>query len=287
VTGRPAGQAGTAGAGIGRRVLGSELRQLREAARVQLGDAAAAAGVAPSTLSRIELGKAPARAWLVQAVLAEYGVTDAEQCRRLASLAREGWRREWHDEYRDVLPLDFVRYLSLEAAASDVLVFSARTVPGLLQTPDYAAALARVAQDGITGQQARRLAAVAARRQEITQARLHAIIDEAALRRPAGSAAVMAGQLRHLAAVAADGSATVQIAPLSAPLPVLAGSFAVLGFPDGASPDVACAAGPAGKPVLLTREREVSALREAFGALARSAMAAGPSGRLIADLAAS
>jgi transcriptional regulator with XRE-family HTH domain len=287
VTGRPDGQAGTSGAGIGRRLLGSELRQLREAAGVRLDDAAAAAGVAASTLSRIELGKAPARAWLVEAVLGEYGVTDGEQCRRLASMAREGWRREWYDEYRDMLPLDFVRYLSLEAAASDVRVFSACTVPGLLQAPDYAAAVARAALGGITAQQARRLAAIAGRRQEITrnsQARLHAVINEAALRRPAGSAATMAVQLRHLAAVIADNSATVQVAALSAPLPVLTGSFAVLGFPDGISPDVACASGPGGKPVLVTREREVSALRDAFEALARSAMAAGPSGRLIAAL---
>jgi transcriptional regulator with XRE-family HTH domain len=281
VTGRP-------GAGIGRRVLGSELRQLREAARVQLGDAAAAAGVAPSTLSRIELGKAPARAWLVEAVLAEYGVTDAEQCGRLASLAREGWRREWHDEYRDVLPLDFVRYLSLEAAASDVLVFSARTVPGLLQTPGYAAALARVAQ-GMTEQQAGRLAAVAGRRQEIARdarTRLHVVIDEAALRRPVGSAATMAGQLSYLSGVISDGFATVQVAALSTPLPVLTGSLAMLSFPDGAGPDVACASGPGGKPVLITREREVSALGRAFWALARSAMPAGSSERLIAALAA-
>jgi transcriptional regulator with XRE-family HTH domain len=46
---------------ITRQRLGTALRELREERGILLADAAAELGVAPSTLSRIETGKAPTR----------------------------------------------------------------------------------------------------------------------------------------------------------------------------------------------------------------------------------
>lgn len=46
---------------VGRHGLGSELRALRQARSLRLEDVAAKLEVAPSTLSRIETGKAPTK----------------------------------------------------------------------------------------------------------------------------------------------------------------------------------------------------------------------------------
>jgi hypothetical protein len=53
--------AGTARPAAPRRILGAALRELREDRALRLEDAATRLGVAASTLSRIETGKAPAR----------------------------------------------------------------------------------------------------------------------------------------------------------------------------------------------------------------------------------
>jgi transcriptional regulator with XRE-family HTH domain len=50
-----------AGPAMSRQLLGTRLRQLREAHGLLLADATHRLGVAPSTLSRIETGRAPTR----------------------------------------------------------------------------------------------------------------------------------------------------------------------------------------------------------------------------------
>src|SRR5580693_8015183 len=84
-----------AGPTIRRRRLGTDLRRLREARSLKLEEVAVHLGVAPSTLSRIETGKAPTRTSYLAVMLDLYGVTDASQRALLADLAREGQRRGW------------------------------------------------------------------------------------------------------------------------------------------------------------------------------------------------
>src|SRR6266700_1787545 len=80
---------------VRRRRLGSELRRLREAHSLKLEEAAERLGLAPSTLSRIETGKAPTRSAYLISMLEMYGVTDPEQRQVLAEMAREGHRKGW------------------------------------------------------------------------------------------------------------------------------------------------------------------------------------------------
>jgi DNA-binding XRE family transcriptional regulator len=54
-------RSGPTGPAARRRALGTALRQLREERSLRLEEVAARLGVAPSTLSRIETGKAPTR----------------------------------------------------------------------------------------------------------------------------------------------------------------------------------------------------------------------------------
>lgn len=58
-------------------------------------DAAAHLGVKPSTISRIETGKAPVRLIYLAALLDLYGITDPAQRAALAGMARDGQRQHW------------------------------------------------------------------------------------------------------------------------------------------------------------------------------------------------
>src|SRR5579862_1901306 len=126
---------------VRRRRLGSELRKLRDANSLKLEEVAAALGVAPSTLSRIETGKAPTKSAYLNRMLEMYGVTDAGQRQVLVDMAREGHRKGWWAAYDDVLPSGFDIYVGLEAETAAIRSYEISVVQGLLQTTDYARAV--------------------------------------------------------------------------------------------------------------------------------------------------
>jgi transcriptional regulator with XRE-family HTH domain len=164
---------------ICRHRLGAELRRLREVHGHRLQDVAARLEIAPSTLSRIETGKAPARTSYIHAMLDFYGVNDPQERRYLVDLAREGQRKGWWKQYDDLLPQDAAVFLGLEVAAVGVCTFAVRTIPGLLQTADYASAVIQAARPGFTADQVQALVTVTMQRRELSrdQRNLHAIID--------------------------------------------------------------------------------------------------------------
>src|SRR6266851_5828786 len=128
--------AGPASAGptMRRRRLGADLRQLREQNSLRLEEVADHLGVAPSTLSRIETGKAPTRTSYLAFMLNLYGVADPARRRLLMDLAREGQRKGWWMAYDDVLPPGMGTYLGLEAEASALLTFQEQVALRLVPT---------------------------------------------------------------------------------------------------------------------------------------------------------
>src|SRR6201992_3245178 len=137
------GSAMTTGPTVRRRRLGTELRKLRESNGYKLEEVAAQLGVAPSTLSRIETGKAPTKSAYLSQMLEKYGVVDPAQRQVLVDMAREGHRKGWWAAYDDVLPSGFDIYVGLEAETAAVRGYENSAVHGPLQTPDYARAVLR------------------------------------------------------------------------------------------------------------------------------------------------
>ena len=133
----------TTGPTVRRRRLGTELRKLRESNGYKLEEVAAQLGVAPSTLSRIETGKAPTKSAYLNQMLEMYGVDEPGQRQVLVDMAREGHRKGWWAAYDDVLPSGFDIYVGLEEETAAVRCYEISVVPGLLQTPDYARAVLR------------------------------------------------------------------------------------------------------------------------------------------------
>jgi transcriptional regulator with XRE-family HTH domain len=273
---------------ITRQRLGTTLRELREERGILLSDAATELGVAPSTLSRIETGKAPTRTSYLALLLNFYQVTNPDYRRELADLAREGQREGWWEHAADLLPAGTGRYLGLEEAAACVRVFDTQLIPALLQQPGYAAAAINAARPGLITAQVHTLAALTARRQQLLHRdgfTLHAIIDQATLLRAPADNCLMASQLGHLADLAASPNITLQVLPLTTPWPVVSLPFTLLGFPGPADQDTACSVSNGGQHHLTRDDKHVQALSSTFAKLSKAALPTDTTTCLISDLA--
>src|SRR5689334_14703678 len=126
---------------VRRRKLGAELRRLRDLAGLTSGGAAALVGWHQSKVSRIETGRSSVTAEDVTLLLDAYGVRDRDLRDLLGTLAGKGHQRGWWQDFREVLPVEYRDFISLETGASRARSMENSVVPGLLQTPAYAHAL--------------------------------------------------------------------------------------------------------------------------------------------------
>ena len=279
----------TMGPTVRRRRLGSELRKLREDHSIKLEEVAERLGVAASTLSRIETGKAPTKSVYLTAMLEMYGVSDPAQRQVLVDMAREGHRKGWWSVYDDVLPTGFGIYVGLEAEAAGVRTFEGEVIHGLFQTPDYARAILREIQVKDSDEQIERLVDLRIKRQDSLERTppldVWLILDESVIRRTIGGPDVMRGQLARLVEASRKPNVTLQVLPFASGSHAgLRGSFSILEFPERADSDVAYVESVAGI-IYLEKEREVKHCAEAFDRLRAAALSPGQSTDLIVEAA--
>jgi transcriptional regulator with XRE-family HTH domain len=107
-----------------------------------------------------------------------------------------------------------------EVKASRINGWELGTMPGLLQTEEYARALIRVSRHDATDEEVERLVALRMGRQDIfatpTPPKVWFVIDEAAFRRRFGGTSVMAAQLDRLLDVASAPGNVIQVFPFTA-----------------------------------------------------------------------
>ncbi len=230
-----------------RRELSTRLKELREAAGVSVEEAAEELDCSTDKIHWIERADwTNPRARDVRDLLRRYGVTDQHTIDELIDLARTGGEKDWWQPYSKTLSKrrsKYSAYLGLEAGASGILTFELAVIPGLLQTDEYARALIEAGPDEIDEAEiAERVKVRAGRRRVLTgddPAKLWAIIDEAALRRPIGGSEVMQVQISYLLQLARQPNVTLQVVPFSAGAhPALSGPFTLMSFDQG-YPDVA------------------------------------------------
>jgi transcriptional regulator with XRE-family HTH domain len=216
----------------GRRLM-RELRRLREARGLEPDEAAARLGFSRSKLYRIEHGRTRVGADDLDDMMSLYRVAASERD-ELVRLGRDARRRAWWTRYRDVFSSP---YIGLEAEASSIQIWS-RLVPGVFQTAGYARAVIAGTGPWLSEREvARRAEARALRQQKLfgagRQVRVHAIVDESALRRPMGGAVVMREQFGTLLAAASRPEVTIQVLPFSAGgCAGIDGDFVILGYSD-------------------------------------------------------
>jgi hypothetical protein len=178
----------------------------------------------------------------VKAMLDLYQATPEERALMLALTAetRNGKRKSWwHDYTETALPEWFGLYVTLEDSAERISQYESELIPGLLQTPEYAAELVRIESGGTASDSdVERRVRVRQERQELLARprapRLDVILNEAVIRRPFGGNLVMAAQLSHMLDVTQRANVTVRIIPFAAGghAGAGAGAFTILDFPE-------------------------------------------------------
>jgi len=270
---------------VRRRRLGAELRRLREAHSLKLEEVAEQLGLAPSTLSRIETGKAPTKSAYLTAMLGMYGVDDPGARKVLVDMAREGHRKGWWSIYDDVLPSGFDIYVGLEAEACGLRSYETDVVHGLLQTTDYALAVLRELRPRDSDEQIRRVVDLRMQRQRLLDQDppldLWLILDEGAIRRNIGGTAVMRPQLEHLIQASRWSNVTLQVLAFGSGAHAgLTGPFSILEFPERSDEDVAYTESVGGM-IYMEKDREVRLCAEAFDRMRAVALSPAASVELI------
>jgi transcriptional regulator with XRE-family HTH domain len=271
-----------------RRLLARELRKLRAERNMTTAQVAEAMDVGQPWISRIETGTRGIQIKDLKYLLDVYDVLDGEYRDNLLTLAREARQRGWWHAYRDVLPPRYAEYIGLEAEAAEILKFEALSVPGLLQTEDYARSMMLDGFTEITESEIERRIEVRMARQSILTGerppRLWVIIDEAVLRRCVGGHTVMREQLNQMIEVAKLPKVTIQVIPFgSGAHPGTAGSFAIIRFAEATDPIpyIETIAGD----LYLERQSEVETCTLSWSFLTAKAISPQQSLAMIADVA--
>jgi transcriptional regulator with XRE-family HTH domain len=122
------------------RALGAELRAIREQAGVSLGKVASAIQWNISTLSRLERGLRHISPEAVMGLAMIYQLP-ADRRDELVARAKEPATLGWWDRPPAGVPSDLGALASYEHEAIRMTHWSPGILPGLLQTPEYAAAV--------------------------------------------------------------------------------------------------------------------------------------------------
>ncbi|WP_411140342.1 helix-turn-helix domain-containing protein [Streptomyces sp. x-80] len=186
--------------------FGVRLRMLRDEHGWTQDELARRMGFSPTHISAVETGRRPPTTRFASSADRVFGTGDR--------LERQGRAA------RDSSILEgFPEFVAQEVCAAEIRLFELGIIPGLLQTPEYAAAITTgaVRRGAITEQQAEERLTLLARRQaslDRTPAPLvYVVLDESCVRRVVGGPQVMSAQLDRLAAFAELPSTTLQVAP--------------------------------------------------------------------------
>ena len=237
-TAQPAG-----GPTVLRRLLGAQLRRLRERQGITREEAGYAIRASGSKMSRLELGRVGFKERDVADLLTLYGVMDERERETLLALAQDANTPGWWHRYGDVLPGWFETYVGLEEAAALIRTYEVQFIPGLLQTEDYARAVISLGNSAAPPEEIEQRVSLRITRQKLLTRgdgpRLWAVVDEAALRRPIGGREVMRGQIERLIEATKLPGVILQVLPFRVGGHTAeAGAFTILRFPESDLPDV-------------------------------------------------
>lgn len=199
------------------RELGDELRRLRQDAGYNASGLARELGWSPSRISRLESGKRGVSEVDVAAFLACCRVVGARRD-RLLDLARAAYERSWLQSHGAELPCEPRTVVLHEATASAIRGYEPLTIPGLLQTEDYARALLRwgglIPEDVVEARVSARMDRQGLLRRREPPA-VTFFLHEYALHALAGDPRVMNEQLLHLALVCGRAHCSIRMVPAS------------------------------------------------------------------------
>lgn len=188
--------------------FGERLRTLRDERGWTQDELAERTGYSGTHISAVETGRRSPTPRFANSVDKAFGTGD--QFERQGRAARH-----------TALLEGFPEYVGHEARAAEIRLYEVGVVPGLLQTPEYATALAEgaVKRGAITPDQAtERIDLVAQRQASLIRTPtplVLVVLDESCIRCPVGDPAAMDAQLARLIEFAELPSTVLQIAPFT------------------------------------------------------------------------
>lgn len=220
-----------------RRQLGRFLRERREATGFTIAEAAKLVDLSRAVLQRIETGQIQkVQRQDVQSLCEVYDV-GREDTRAAIDLATQARSKNWYHIYGGLYSNAFNMYVGLEAAARRLTTYHEQSIPGLLQTPDYARAMIGAFPGFASPDDVDRRIEHRMKRQTLVTRRtkpvqMDVLLHVSVLYRVIGSPKVMAAQLRHLAEMSKQPNITLRIQPYSAGLTwgMPRGSFIIMDF---------------------------------------------------------
>ncbi len=268
---------------VRRRRLARELRRLREAMELTADQVTRSLEWAPGKINKLERALAVRpRVSDIRVLLDLYKVTDEDEREALLTLTREARQHGWWSTYG---PLSD-NYVEFEAEATEINTYELAVIPGLLQTPAYAAALQR-GWTNVDEDEIKRLVDLRMERQKILTAenppQMWAIIDEGAILRSFGSREAKVEQLKRLISTERLDHINVQVLPLSVdPHLGLSGSFAILDYED--DPSLVYREVRPSSSLYVEGSEAVNEYRQVFQRLCASALGIGESAALLRRL---
>lgn len=189
--------------------FGARVRSSREARGWKQEDLAEQTGYSSTHISAVETGRKMPTLRFARSADQAFGTGDTA----------DTFERQWREIRHGSLLEGFPEYVGYEGRAVEIRLYEIGIVPGLLQTPEYARALANsaVRRGAITPEQAdERVSFLAERQAALVRPKppmLFVTMDESCIHRPVGGAAVMDAQLAHLAEFAELPNTLLQVAP--------------------------------------------------------------------------
>ncbi|MEU6523326.1 helix-turn-helix transcriptional regulator [Streptomyces sp. NPDC046924] len=261
------------------RRLGGELLRMREACGLRQSHAAEALSASVAKVAKMERGGVPMRDPDIRALCHLYGEIDEAEIEKLLLLARTDRERRkargWWNQYPQLSAM--VEYVALEDIATSIRTWQLAFIPGLLQTPDYARAVAVGAGSWEDPSEIEpfveaRLARQARLRSE-HPLELWAVIHEGALRQLVGGRDVMRDQLGHLLDLARTDTVKVQVVPsVAGANPGMIGAFGIVSFAEPGALDVVHMDVPS-STLWLESEEDAARHRRIFDRIARVGLA--------------
>jgi transcriptional regulator with XRE-family HTH domain len=206
-----------------RRAVAWGLKRARREASLSQADVASALGCRVPKVSLMESGQRAVQTSDLKILLNLYNIPQHERETWLEAAKcahKKGW---WERDDIHSLPEWLKHFIGLEQGAETLRSYQPGVIHGLLQTEEYAAAIARQTAKPVSEQMVRRNVEQKLRRQRVLDhdtdpLEVRAIIDESALRRVVGGHDVMQAQLGHLATIASQKpNVEIQILPLDRP----------------------------------------------------------------------
>ncbi|WP_310726475.1 helix-turn-helix transcriptional regulator [Streptomyces sp. N2A] len=191
--------------------FGARLRSRREARGWTQEDLASRTEYSSVHISAVENGRKPPTLRFSRSIDRAFG-TEA---------TADAFEHEYREIKHGALLEGFPEYVKYEGRAVEIRLYEVGVIPGLLQTPEYAATLEAdaVRREAITPEQAEERVELVSRRQA-TLARtpsplIIAVLDESCLRRPMGDPTIMEAQFHRLLKFAERPNTVLQVAPFS------------------------------------------------------------------------